>query len=433
MKQKRIIAVLVGCALLAMNIAAQTRPIKIFGYELFKQVLEGTAGGAKKNLVAAQNEFKLEWELTPFAGYQQKMLQALFKPVSDFDVVFILDTWSGKTALDFAESLDSYVKTDPIKNFGDFIPGTLDAFKNDGELKAIPFRTAFHVLHFNKDMYASKIGKTDAPATMEEFWANVAKTTYTNEKGEKVYGLSIYGGPAGGKEFIKLAMAYGAEILSPSMKIRVAEPDMIAFVKDISDAHKKGYVVPNFDTIAAADVRNYVSQGLAAHTVVVYDFNYKEFNNASKSRVAGQIAHSPLPSIERLKLPVAAHQVAVWGMAIPKNLAKDRKKAAWDFIKWAASPETILDAALNTNGPVRLGALSSATFISMEPTAKTLLAVAPTAKLIIPPFDGAQESIEIYGEEVTNAMKGTKTPEKAMKDAQTRIQLVLERLDIKSK
>ncbi len=410
-------------AVFGLSTALAQDTVRVFTLDSFQELIEGE-GDAGTN-VLADAPFTVEWELSPFQGYELKMRRAITSPRPSVDVVFVLDRWGGSSIYRSATPLGPLMDAEPIEDFDDVIAGTLEPFTFGGELYGIPFRSAFHVLWYNADMLAAQTGTSEPPSSMAAFWDNVAATTYTDDNGDQVYGLAIYGGAEGGKEFIKLAMAYGARILDDDLNVTVDSPEMIQFVTDISDAFQAGQVVPNFDTIASGDVRTYLKQGLAAHAVTTFSF-YNDFNNPESSQVPGQIRDAVLPAAEGSGLEFAPHQVATWGLVIPAGLSDERKALAWEFIRYLSSGDASLALALNGNGPIRQSAFSDAGYNETEPTSATLQAIAPTAKAIIQAIDASTEILEIYGEEVTAAMLGDKTPEEAMADAATAIRVVVE-------
>jgi multiple sugar transport system substrate-binding protein len=431
-----IIACLIGTSILFASgqtekaaAAEKAKPkVRIFCLDSFKKLFDGTAG-AKMNLIETlEKEFELEWNLVPWKGSEQKTKTLIADPNPQADAVCFLDRWSGKSIFENLETLN----LSEIDDADDIVEGAVNNCMFQGQLKGIPFRGAYFVMFYNKDLYEERLGKTDPPKNMKEFWDNAKKCTYKRSDGAQVYGVTFPGGAnvTGAKYINDIAMCYGAEILSQDLEIKVTEQGMTQALKDMAWAYKEGIIPPNFETMSTGDARNLLTQRLAAHMVENWKV-YPSFNNPEKSRVAGQIAAAAKPAWEKLGKDLPKHVVGTWNWVIPKKIPEANKKAAWEFIKMITSPDFALELSLNTNGPIRRSIFSNAKYKETDPLADVLNVTAPVSGIHAPPFDGTSECLEIFGEEATFAIKGTKSPEAAMKSAATRIQTVLDRWGIK--
>jgi len=113
----------------------------------------------------------------------------------------------------------------------------------------------------------------------------------------------------------------------------------------------------------------------------------------------------------------------VWAMAIPRN--GRNKERAWSFVKLLSQPDSTIAETLNGNGPVRPSAYEDAKVKALIPYAAAEKQALASARLVVPGFPNSAKAMDIFIEELGNAMLGTKDPQAAMSDVKKRVQPLL--------
>lgn len=122
------------------------------------------------------------------AEYQDKLSVMLSGGSDDIDLISVKDTpgYSGMVNKNQLEPLDSYISKDSIKL--DAYSGTAEQLKIKDKIYALPFRSDFWVLYYNKDIF-DKAGI--AYPTNDMTWSQyeeLAKKLASGEGAKRVYG-----------------------------------------------------------------------------------------------------------------------------------------------------------------------------------------------------------------------------------------------------
>lgn len=406
--------------------AAEAEPQKlvVWCHSVHQQVAEGTRGGAEIDITEEfkkQNNVELEWVTIPWNQMQNKILRELSIPTSTVDLVFIVQDWATPTTLGMLESLDPYMKRDPIEDFQDVAPGMVSTFTLNGAQKAVPYRSNPQLLHYNKKIFEQR-GLTRAPKSFEELVEFARKTTYTRSDGAEVYGLGI----KPDEDMIAVVRAYGGEVLSKDFEVQCNKPEAVKAIEVLRELYNDGAIPPNFAELASTEYQSLVAEGLVA--MVFFGDNYHlRFNDPEKSKEAGNIWFSYIPASIETGLPVAPSKTAFWAVGIPSNSSPENRELSWQFIKFVTSKDSILQMALNGNGPVRTSVFENPRYSSDVPYAAVDAKVLATASPLLPIFEGTTEVRDIFREEATMAIIGQKDVQKAMDDAAAAIEVVVAR------
>ena len=135
----------------------------------------------------------------------------------------------------------------------------------------------------------------------------------------------------------------------------------------------------------------------------------------------GPLQHDPHAVGERSVPPVGG-----WIMCINKH--SDKKEAAWDYMKWFASPEVHKDFVLAGGPPSRHSAMKDADIIAAQPWVPVLYESSKAAWAELRPRHALTfEMIDALGLEVNRAIVGDSTPQEAMDAANENITKMLKR------
>jgi len=419
---------IVSIFLASWAVSGEEPTLVIWCNSVHQQVAEGTRGGAAINLAAdfeSKYNIKLQWVTIPWSQMQDKILRQLSVPSSDVDLVFLVQDWATPTVLNMLEPLDPFMKDDAISNFKDLAPGMVAAFRLDGSLRAVPYRSNPQLLHYNKAIFAER-GITAAPSTFEELIQDARNATYVRNDGAHVYGLGIK--PS--EDIIDVVRAYGGEVLTNDYQVKCNEPAAVRAIEALRELYTEGVIPPNFTELGSKDYQSLVSEGLVS--MVFFGDNYfLRFNDPAKSKVAGNMWFAPIPASQASGLSITPAKIAYWGVGIPENSPAEKKAMAWKFIKYFTSHDAQLKMALNGNGPVRVSVFGDPTFAAQVPYASADKDVLAVASPLLPVFEGTQEVSDIFQEQATLAILGQKDPQPAMDAAAAAINRVLEREGLK--
>ena len=97
------------------------------------------------------------------------------------------------------------------------------------------------------------------------------------------------------------------------------------------------------------------------------------------------------------------------------------KELSWSLIKHLSLSESVIAEALNGNGPVRPSAYDDAKVKALIPYAAAEKQALASARLVVPGFPNNAKAMDIFIEEFSNAMLGTKDPQTAMSDMKKRV------------
>ena len=122
----------------------------------------------------------------------------------------------------------------------------------------------------------------------------------------------------------------------------------------------------------------------------------------------------------------AVPPVGGWIMCI--NAHSEQQDAAWDFMRWFASPEVHKEFVLLGGPPSRHSAMTDEEIIAAQPWVPTLYESAQAAWSELRPRHAYTfEMIDALGLEVNRAIIGDVTPQEAMDAANERITEMLSR------
>ncbi|MDF2884995.1 MAG: sugar transporter substrate-binding protein [Clostridiaceae bacterium] len=122
------------------------------------------------------------------AEYQDKLSVMLSGGSDDIDLITVKDTpgYSSMVNKNQLEPLDSYITKDSIKL--DSYSGTAEQLKVSDKLYALPFRSDFWVLYYNKDIFdKAKVAYPTNDMTWSQY-EELAKKVASGEGANRVYG-----------------------------------------------------------------------------------------------------------------------------------------------------------------------------------------------------------------------------------------------------
>jgi ABC-type glycerol-3-phosphate transport system substrate-binding protein len=117
------------------------------------------------------------------------------------------------------------------------------------------------------------------------------------------------------------------------------------------------------------------------------------------------------------EVPGSKAVLGAWGWGIPHNVSDARVDAAWEFLSWVESPETRMKRCMNGGSPTCTDTLNDDELVNKYsnyyPILRELLKDADP----LPSVVGGNEMIQTLGTNLSQAVAGSKSSQKAINDA----------------
>jgi len=401
----------------ASGVAHAADRLTIIAHAVHKTAATTGAGGDLTAAWRAKQGADIEWLTFGVEAVNERAFKEASLAEGNADVVFILNRYTGPQFAGMFEDLNEWQKKDPIPQMSEIPAGMTAAHTFGGKLTAVPFRHATHGLHYNTEFFAEK-GIAEPPRTVEQAVALAEKLTYKRGDGVQVYGLVMnFDDPATPIDWIR---GYGGDFITSDYKIVIDQPAAVRGVTMLCDLYKKGVLPKNSMNLKTEDVTTFMQQGRGAMTNNPFN-RYLAYNDAKASKYPGKIAVVALPlGVDGKPMPA---KTSVWAMAIPKN--GRNKDKAWSLVRYLSLPENTIAETLNGNGPVRPSAYEDAKVKALIPYAAAEKQALASARLVVPGFANNAKAMDIFIEELGNAMLGNKEPQAAMSEVKKRVQPLL--------
>ena len=407
--------------LLARSRPALAETIPVFANSAHQAAFAGAPGGtgesAQAGFVKATGD-TVAWHTTPWPEMRQTLLRLLTASTSADAVVMVINDWATPTLKQKLLPLDALLAQAPVEALDDIFIGMRRPFMQDNKLFGIPIRSNPQILHYNKELLASR--DVAPPVSIEALLDAAQAVAGKRADGASVYGLAI----KPDEDILAIVRAYGGSVLDPALGIHVREAPVLAALDRLRALYAGGGLPRNFHTMDSTSVQTLMREGLVA--MCLFGDNYfLRFNDPKGSRIAGKVWFEPIPGSAALGARYAPAKVTFWAAAMPATLSPARQQGAWRLIRSMASPASQLSMAIAGNGPVRQSTLSDPAFTANAPYAAASKIALDNAIDLLPVFDGSVEVNDIFTEEAVAAIIERKTPTVAMADAQQRIEKVL--------
>ena len=424
-----VISQLIAAILLPALCLVSCRPAGDSGKSLTIAINSGVEGDALRQAAKdyeQQTGIHINIAEFPYANLFEKELLDLSSHTGAYDLIMLDDPWFPKFA-----SLNVLTDFGPLwqkrgqdKPDDDFIASAIALCRNPyktGPLYALPYVGNSQLFFYRKDLFQKYNLKE--PATWDEVLA-AAQTISEHEAsgapgGGKVYGYVMRAaqGNAAVADFMPIFWAFGAEMFDASGQPAVNSPEGIAALKFMIELGK--YSPPGYASFNADEVGAHLLQGTAAMSIN-WPAWISSFNDASKSKVVGQMEFGQLPGA---KNPGRA-EIGNWLIAIPRD-AKNQD-AAMDFLLWGTSAEQMKLSAQRGNPPTRRSVFTDAQLQAKFPAypaqLKSLESSRPRPRTPL-----WNEIENVFGIYLSKANSGELSAEDAMNQANAEIKRIIAR------
>jgi multiple sugar transport system substrate-binding protein len=365
---------------------------------------------------------KVDFELLGFTVFVQRADLELSGATGAVDAMTLVFAQSGRwIGAGWPEDLTPLIKSSRL-DIDDLLPGPLAAMRRGDRIYGIPWLADSQLMLYRKDLIASP------PDTFDELL----------ETAKRVHSPTVAGYMPAGKAglnwvFPTFLYGFGGRFFAhPPTDLRpgLAAPEAIQAAEYWAGRLIRTYGAPGSANFEDAEGIATMQQGRAA----IWIHSLGQLTAAldrQKSTVTDKVAFAPPPRGPAGRFP----QVASHGLMIP--VASKKKEAAWEFIKWATSRETMRRVALESQhaAVTRASVLADPDFKkkyrlagsdvpALHQAALTAAGAGYMAYRTVPEFPAVTERVVIA---LSAIAAGQKSARDAMTAANTEVTQVLEK------
>jgi multiple sugar transport system substrate-binding protein len=287
---------------------------------------------------------KVEYDVTPYGSLLEKITSEAVAGSGVHDAFISNSPW-GPSLQQYLQPLDNYVKESGI-DMKRYPKVYVDACTYDGKLIGMPYRGHPQLLFYRKDIF-KKLG-LNPPKT----WAELETVAKTIKEKTNLYGISPYYAKGTSMQNLFVWSTYlwsnKADLFDSNWKPIFNNAAGIEATQRYMDPLLKMKIAPPGSvTYNEYEGVQSVAQGEFA-MVIVWWWVYSVLNDpkVAKPEVAGNIGAVPAPGWEGKDKGTNALLMPLSMFASSKN-----KEAAWEWMKWATSPELEKERVLDKSDP----------------------------------------------------------------------------------
>lgn len=379
--------------------------------EPVKLVIAARGGSHVDVLEAVKADFEAENNCTieilglEAADLKQKMSLDSQNPTGAYDLAMADDPWMPELL-----EADIFLK---LSDFGyaedsDFVKASLDIGRDpygEGDVYALPFAGNVQLLFFNKQVLDDK--GFNVPESWEDV-LNIAKAV--NGKDGKV-GYVIRGqqGNPIVSDYLPVLWAYGGDVFDKDWNLTIDSEEAKEALELYMDLLANGANYEKNDIVAA------VSDGKAAMSL-----GWPSWYISGESASA---EYASIPSkATNGSSAYPTGMIGNWMMGVTSN--SGNPELAVKFLEYVTSAEVQKMAAEFGGVPTRTSVFTDSELVAKYPYFETILD--GTINSVVRPRTPLWTDIETaYGAELSSAISGTKSVDKALADARTAIEAIM--------
>lgn len=346
---------------------------------------------------------------------RDKSLMTLQAKSPDIDVFMSLKSLEGLAyeKAGFYEDLDKYIRdaklTPADYKVNDFMKGPFDGERIEGKLVGIPIIVEGPVVFYRKDLFAQY--NIPIPKTLNDL-VRAAQTVEQKSKG-RIYGVALRGlAPAVSYTFGTFFHNMGLEWFDSNGNLNFNKPGAVKAIDTYCTLAAK-YGPPG-----AVNNNFYQSSSLFAQGKVAMEIDASNelasITDPNNSKVIGKIGVFPIPAGPGGNHPT----VLQWGISM--SAYSQHKDAAWEFIRWATSPDMQLKLALKGIASPRSSTWENTQFkaslrdATKKEWAKTLEFIMKNGNPEVGPPAIKEAAVrQVIGNNIDKVMLGSETPQQA--------------------
>jgi multiple sugar transport system substrate-binding protein len=295
---------------------------------------------AKLPAFEQQTGIKVEIDQMSFPVLNQREDLELASGSGAYDVMQMIFIRTGRwIGAGWAEPLNAYIDNPQLTDkaaldVNDFVPGAMTPFRRGETIYALPWLADSTVVGYRADLF-DKAGYAKFPETFEAL-QEAAQKIHTRQTAAFVTQDNLHW------IFPNWLLSYGGSFFANPPGDLTPTFDTPEAIKaaEMFTAMLSKYSPPGGIKLDASIAEAIMQQGKAACYLDGMG-NTQHIIDPKKTTLGDRMAFTDTPRGPKGHFP----QLAVHGYFI--NKASKNKNAAWEFIKWAVSKDTMLSAALN--------------------------------------------------------------------------------------
>jgi multiple sugar transport system substrate-binding protein len=323
--------------------------------------------------------------------------------------------WSGEYAVNkYTLKLNDWMERDKADlMMDDILPVMWTEGEYQGENYAFPLGGYANVLNFRKDVFEAK--GINAPTTQEELM-DAAKAL--NDPANDFYGIALLGaGSAGAQDFMAFVQQHGGTLYDADGKIKVNNPENVATLEFFGELFN--YAPPGGSDYWW-DQRETAFRSGSVAMMEGWSISRNDYEDPEMSSVVGKVDITYAPVSEGMAVQ---YGFGGWGIGINADSDSMKQEAAWEFIKWLASPDVQTDWVLHRGPPLRTSTMQDPQIVSQLPWMPILYNSFVNGngdyRPRIPQYTIIEDAL---GTHVNAFLTGQKSAQQALDDAQAQIE-----------
>ena len=368
-----------------------------------------------------------------YDGLHEKQIVACSQNDGSYDVLFIDGIWIGEfveaDCIEPVEDIWTAEGTDKsVIAWDDYIPSFAGQAIWDDKKMCLPFGGYWHMLHYRTDLFEAE--GLAPPKTFDDVMA-AAKLFKDNPKYPELdggYAMNMARGSAAGQQYYEWIYSAGAqpwESNYPGSPDAYADqrglynsPESVAFIEWMQEM--VNYMPPGVEQYAWDERAKAFTQGKVA-MINNWSVRTPLFNDPEISKVKGKFGVALFPHAAGAE---SVPPVGGWIACVNKH--SKNQEAAWDYLKWFASPEIHREWVLMGAPPSSHSAMNDPQINAEQPWTPVLYESSLRAWQELRPRHALTfELIETLGIEVNKALTGESSAQEAMDTANKKIDRLL--------
>jgi len=317
---------------------------------------------------------------------------------------------------------DPLIKTDEDRKWHDgFYKAFMANSQTGGKTWGIPFQRSTIVMYYNKDLFKEAGLNPDAPpSTWDELVADAKKLTKADSAGQTTqWGLEI---PSGGSFaywlFQALTTPNDAILMNQDgNEVYLDKPAVIEAVQFWHDLAYKHKVMP----AGTIDWGTTPKDFLVGKTAMMWTTTGNLTNVRKNAKFDFGVA--PMPKAKRGGSPTGGGNFYLFESATP-----EQRQAAFEFVKWMTSPENAAAWSIATGyvavSPAAWETDKMKAYVKEVPQATVARDQLEVSVAEFSTHDN-QRVTKLLNDNLQSVLTNAKTPEQAMKDAQSQADRIL--------
>ncbi|GAB1422281.1 sugar ABC transporter substrate-binding protein [Anaerolineales bacterium] len=226
--------------------------------------------------------------------------------------------------------LSEFANNDAGWDFADFQAGPLGTVSTDEVLFGVPIVTERQALYYRTDLFEA--AGMEVPTTLEELEAAAA---FFNDPANNMFGIVLRGQrSAAVTQFSSFLYSFGGTWIDDEGNSAIDSPEAIAAYEYYGNL-LRNYGPPGTLNMSWPQAIAIFQQGQAAMYLDA-DILFTNVVDPNASLVVDTVGFAPFP-----EGPAGRRPYAVTSWALGMNETSANKDAAWEFIRWATSPEIV--------------------------------------------------------------------------------------------